>query len=91
VITTLANRTGRYAKTSERTELGDYQDPQPFLTRMGVPNCEVSGTAQPNNPSQPTARHKVSPSDSCPRLNADRTPQLMDTVWPLLISNRGER
>ncbi len=45
VITTLANRTGRYAKTSERTELGDYRDPQPFLTRMGVPNCKVSGTA----------------------------------------------
>ena len=48
VIATLANRTGRYAKTSGRTELGDYRDPQAFLTRMGVPNCEVSGTAPPN-------------------------------------------
>jgi hypothetical protein len=39
VITTLANRRGRYIQTSERTEEGDYRDPQPFLTRMGIPNC----------------------------------------------------
>lgn len=39
VIATLANRRGRYIQTSERTEQGDYRDPQPFLTRMGVPDC----------------------------------------------------
>jgi hypothetical protein len=39
VITTLRSRHGRYVQTSERTERGDYRDPQPFLTRMGVPKC----------------------------------------------------
>jgi len=39
VITTLAYRRGRYVQTLERTEHGDYRDPQPFLTRMGVPKC----------------------------------------------------
>lgn len=39
VIATLAYRRGRYVQTSERTEHGDYRDPQPFLTRMGVPKC----------------------------------------------------
>lgn len=39
VITTLAYRGGEYVQKSERTEQGDYRDPQPFLTRMGVPNC----------------------------------------------------
>jgi hypothetical protein len=56
VIATLANRTGRYVETSERTEQGDYRNPQPFLTRMGVPKCEVSGTPQPNKALQLTAR-----------------------------------
>ena len=39
VIATLHNRRGTYVQTSERTERGDYRDPQPFLTRMGVPKC----------------------------------------------------
>ena len=39
VIATLASRRGRYVQTSERTERGDYRDPQPFLTRMGIPKC----------------------------------------------------
>lgn len=39
VIATLRLRHGRYAQSSERTERGDYRDPQPFLTRMGVPKC----------------------------------------------------
>jgi hypothetical protein len=39
VIVTLRNRHGRYVQTSERIERGDYRDPQPFLTRMGVPKC----------------------------------------------------
>jgi hypothetical protein len=39
VIVTLANRQGKYVQKSERTERGDYRDPQPFLTRMGVPKC----------------------------------------------------
>jgi hypothetical protein len=39
VVAILANRTGRYVETSERTEVGDYRDPQPFLTRMGIPKC----------------------------------------------------
>ena len=39
VIATLRNRRGTYVQTSERTESGDYYDPQPFLTRMGVPKC----------------------------------------------------
>jgi hypothetical protein len=39
VITTLAYHRGRYVQTSERIEHGDYRDPQPFLTRMGVPKC----------------------------------------------------
>ena len=39
VIVTLRNRHGSYVQTSERTERGDYRDPQPFLTRMGVPKC----------------------------------------------------
>jgi hypothetical protein len=56
VIVTLAHRRGKYIETSERTEQGDYRDPQPFLTRMGVPKCEVSGAAQPNKALQLTAR-----------------------------------
>src|SRR5262249_26920685 len=39
VITTLANRRGRYIQTSERTEHGYYNNWQPFLKRMGVPKC----------------------------------------------------
>jgi hypothetical protein len=39
IIATLRSRHGRYVQTSERTERGDYRDPQPFLTRMGVPKC----------------------------------------------------
>ena len=39
VIATLANRRGRYVQTSERTERGDYNDPEPLLRRMGVPKC----------------------------------------------------
>ena len=39
VITTLANRRGRYIQTSERTEKGYYGNWQPFLKRMGVPKC----------------------------------------------------
>lgn len=39
VIATLANRRGTYVQTSRLTEHGDHGDPQPFLTRMGVPKC----------------------------------------------------
>ena len=39
VIATLRNLRGMYVQTSERTERGDSRDPQPFLTRMGVPKC----------------------------------------------------
>ncbi|MBC7930585.1 MAG: hypothetical protein H7Z38_08445 [Rubrivivax sp.] len=39
VIAAFANRRGMYIQTSRRIEEGDYRDPQPFLTRMGVPNC----------------------------------------------------
>jgi len=39
VITTLANRRGKYVQTSERTEQGYYGNWQPFLRRMGVPKC----------------------------------------------------
>jgi len=56
IIATLANRTGKYAVTSERTEQGDYRDPQPFLTRMGVPKCEIPAAAQANKTVQPRAR-----------------------------------
>jgi hypothetical protein len=56
VIATLANRTGRYVETSKRVEMGDYRNPQPFLTRMGVPKCEVSRGVQPIKALQLTAR-----------------------------------
>jgi hypothetical protein len=39
IIATLRSRRGKYVQASERTERGDYRDPQPFLTRMGVPKC----------------------------------------------------
>ena len=39
VISTLANRRGKYVQTSERTEHGYYGNWQPFLKRMGVPKC----------------------------------------------------
>ena len=39
VIRTLANRRGRYVKTSEYLEDGALGDPQPYLTRMGLPSC----------------------------------------------------
>jgi hypothetical protein len=38
-IATLANRRGKYIQTSERFERGYYGNPQPFLERMGVPEC----------------------------------------------------
>jgi hypothetical protein len=49
VIATFANRRGRYTQTSERIEYGYYGNPQPFLNRMGVPKCDDSRAAQPNN------------------------------------------
>jgi hypothetical protein len=39
VIATLVKRREKYVQTSERTEKGYYGNPQPFLRRMGVPNC----------------------------------------------------
>ena len=39
VIATLAHRRGKYVQTSKRREEGYYGNPQPFLKRMGVPNC----------------------------------------------------
>jgi hypothetical protein len=56
VIATLANRRGKYIQTSERTEQGYYGNPQPFLKRMGVPKCEFTGAAQPNNGMQRTRK-----------------------------------
>ena len=54
VIATLSNRGGRYIQTSERSEQRYYGNPQPFLKRMGVPKCDASGAAQPNNGMHPT-------------------------------------
>lgn len=39
LVTRLAKRRGEYIQTSERTEKGNYGNPQPFLRRMGVPKC----------------------------------------------------
>jgi hypothetical protein len=56
VIATLANLRGKYIQTSEHTERGYYGNPQPFLKRMGMPKCDISDAAQPNNSLNPTAR-----------------------------------
>ena len=39
IIATFRNLRGSYVQTSERTERGYHDNPQPFLKRMGVPNC----------------------------------------------------
>jgi len=39
IISTFRNRNGTYVQTSKRTEIGYPDNPQPFLKRMGVPNC----------------------------------------------------
>jgi hypothetical protein len=59
-VTTFANRRGMYVLTSERADEGYYQNSHPFLKRVGVPRCEFSGAAQPNNGMHPTPLHAAS-------------------------------
>ena len=71
VIATLTNRRRAYIQTSERTERGYYGNPQPFLKRMGVPKCDVSGAAQPDKEIiESEAFHRASAFAACRNLIA---------------------